>query len=68
MGLRGLLRARGASETVLVQEVDEIAALGALGDFCLMRKSRKLHISIYVYIYMMTENRKVRREGKLAMR
>ena len=33
MGLRGLLRARGASETVLVQEVDEIAALGALGDF-----------------------------------
>jgi hypothetical protein len=72
MGLRGLLRARGASETVLVQEVDEIAALGALGDFCLMRKSRKLHmyihISIYVYIYEMRENRKVRREGKLAMR
>ena len=41
----------GASETVLVEEVDEVAALGALGDFCLMRKSRKLHMCIYTYIH-----------------
>jgi hypothetical protein len=29
----GLLMPMGASETVLVEEVDEVAALGALGDF-----------------------------------
>jgi len=45
-GPGGLLRARGASETVLVKEVDEIDALGALGDFSLMRKSRKLGLSV----------------------
>ena len=39
----------GASETVLVEEVDEVAALGALDDFCLMRKSRKLHMYIRIY-------------------
>jgi hypothetical protein len=43
------LRARGASETVLIEEVDEVAALGALGDFCLMRQSQKLHVYIHIY-------------------
>jgi hypothetical protein len=54
-------RERGASETILVKEVDEIAALGALVDFCLIRKSRKLHMHVHIYtcIYMMRENRKV---------
>ena len=71
-GARGLLRARGTSETVLVEEVDQVAAFGALGDFCLMRKSRTLHMYIHiytpVYIYMMRENCRVRRVGKLAMK